>query len=162
MIDNPIRAWVGGRGTGRHKFFARTEERFHSTFQVPTESRAAVREFAREIVDWRLAEYLQRGETSGASEDIVCKVAQTGGRPILFLPSRDQRSDIPDGWIAVEVNHEPHRANFVKIAVNVLRSNHEDTNVLPAVLRDWFGPDAGMPGTNFRVTFKPDGDGYRM
>jgi hypothetical protein len=29
-------------------------------------------------------------------------------------------------------------------------------------MRSWFGPDAGLPGTNFRVTFTATKDGYQL
>jgi len=37
-----------------------------------------------------------------------------------------------------------------------------ETNVLPEILTQWFGPDAGRPGTNFQVVFEPIEDGYLM
>jgi hypothetical protein len=54
---------------------------------------------------------------------------------------------------------------FVKIACNVAAprgSNVGDTlqSALPTLLRDWFGPDAGLPGTSFEVEFHRDGDGW--
>jgi SOS-response transcriptional repressor LexA len=54
---------------------------------------------------------------------------------------------------------------FVKIACNVAGprgSNVGDTlpNELPALLREWFGPDAGLPGTSFQVEFHRDGDAW--
>jgi hypothetical protein len=50
---------------------------------------------------------------------------------------------------------EPYQANFVKVAVNVMTRPGETENVLPAVLKRWFGKDAGRPGTAFRVAFEP-------
>ncbi len=32
------------------------------------------------------------------------------------------------------------------------------TNDLPSLLREWFGPDAGVPGTGLEVEFSGDGD----
>jgi hypothetical protein len=51
---------------------------------------------------------------------------------------------------------------FVKIACNVAGprgSNVGDTlpNGLPTLLREWFGPDAGLPGTSFEVEFHREG-----
>jgi len=33
---------------------------------------------------------------------------------------------------------------------------------LAQVLRKWFGPDAGLPGTRFEVAFSPEAEGYFM
>jgi SOS-response transcriptional repressor LexA len=45
----------------------------------------------------------------------------------------------------------------VKVACNVAHpadaASARGNNALPALLRDWFGPDAGLPGTNFEVDF---------
>ena len=50
------------------------------------------------------------------------------------------------------------RANFVKVAINVVRRADSDENVLPEVLRSWFGPDAGKPGTRHYVVLHREGD----
>ena len=34
--------------------------------------------------------------------------------------------------------------------------------MLSSLLRGWFGPDAGRPGTNFSVTFEPTSEGFEM
>jgi hypothetical protein len=56
---------------------------------------------------------------------------------------------------------------FVKIACNVAGprgSNMGDTlpNELPTLLREWFGPDAGLPGTSFEAEFHRDGDAWQV
>jgi hypothetical protein len=103
----------------------------------------------RELVDWRLAEYLQR--QPGPDDAIVCKVSHAGGRPILFLPDRAERPDIPEGATPVLIDGQRYEAEFAKIAVNVIRSPGSARNELPGLLRAWFGPDAGLPGTSFQV-----------
>jgi hypothetical protein len=35
-------------------------------------------------------------------------------------------------------------------------------NELPTLLREWFGPDAGLPGTSFEVEFHRDGDAWQV
>ncbi|MBK7702671.1 MAG: DUF3427 domain-containing protein [bacterium] len=45
-------------------------------------------------------------------------------------------------------------AEFVKVAVNVMRKRGSADNVLATVLRGWFGPDAGLPGTNHFVVLE--------
>jgi hypothetical protein len=45
-------------------------------------------------------------------------------------------------------------ADFVKIAVNVIRDTPQGPNVLPDLLWRWFGPEAGQPGTAHRVLLK--------
>lgn len=66
LLKNPIAAWTGGRGTKGKLFFSLDGEIFRTTFQIQPDLRSAFRELVREIVDWRLAEYLQRPGTHGA------------------------------------------------------------------------------------------------
>ena len=46
-----------------------------------------------------------------------------------------------------------------KIAVNrVVASKGAHENLLPGILRRWFGEDAGKPGTGFKVWLRRHGD----
>ena len=140
------------------KFFAYKDGVFQTKFDVALEDREAFEELARELADWRLGEYLDRAVSS--ENGIVCKVLHSNQKPILFLPNRKNEPDIPTGKTRVDVEGTEYEANFVKIAVNVLRRPGNPKNELTAVLRRWFGPDAGLPGTNFQVVFRlPHEDG---
>ena len=86
-----------------------------------------------------------------AKTDSSCKVSHANRRPILFLPDRAQHPGLPTGWTDVSIERETYEANFVKIALNVVRRKGSDANELPGILRRWFGPNAGLPGTDFRV-----------
>ncbi len=57
---NPIAAWTEGKGTGGQTFFEYESGVFRTTFDVAAELRSDFRSLVREIVDWRLAQYLQR------------------------------------------------------------------------------------------------------
>ncbi|MDQ3348096.1 MAG: hypothetical protein M3545_09025, partial [Acidobacteriota bacterium] len=59
-----------------------------------------------------------------------------------------ERSDLPAGWTDVQIDGQTYSANFVKVAVNVVRQSEEGDDDLPGILRRWFGPDAGAPGTS--------------
>jgi hypothetical protein len=65
---NPIEAWVGGKGTGGSEYFSYSAETFRTTFDVNPGQREAFAELVRELVDWRLAEYLDR---SGRGEEMA-------------------------------------------------------------------------------------------
>ena len=115
----------------------------------------------REIVDWRLAEYFQRSAKVGSGW--VLNVSHSNGNPILFLPSRDDNPNLPEGWTDVKIGDEESiEANFVKIAVNVARRSGSEENILPEVLVRWFGSDAGKPGTRHRVMLHRDGTEWRL
>jgi hypothetical protein len=161
LVDNPIAAWTGGRGTGGVPFFRWEGGVFCTVFHPEGAERSGFQELAREVVDWRLAEYLDRPALAGADE-IICKISHASGRPILFLPDRDQHAGIPHGITPIIIDGEPHEADFVKIAVNVVRREGGQSNRLPEILRGWFGPDAGQPGTGFRAAFVHSESGWEL
>ena len=51
---------------------------------------------------------------------------------------------------------------FVRIACNVACPQGTSRNELGDLLRRWFGADAGMPGTGFKVTFRLSADGWSV
>ena len=58
--EYPIENWVRGKGMGGRSFFAYDGFTFRTTIEMAAESSEDFRDLVREIVDWRLAEYLQR------------------------------------------------------------------------------------------------------
>lgn len=149
---NPISAWVEGRGTAGVQYFS-YEDGVFGTANIEGDG-DSLRLLTQEICDYRLSQYLDRlhGESNFA-KNIVCKVSHSNGNPILFLPARDKTPGIPTGWTPVLVSNEQYQANFVQIAVNVLQQHGSEENLLPNVLRDFFGPEAGRPGTSQQVKF---------
>ena len=84
------------------RFFSYEDGVFRSTFSVDTGHREAFRDMVREVVDWRLAEYVQRpGKVESGGDRFVCRLIQAGGRPILKLPERRADESIYrwTGWI---------------------------------------------------------------
>jgi hypothetical protein len=65
---------------------------------------------------------------------------------------------VPRGKVALRAGDHLYEADFVKIALNVIRDQGSKENRLPEVLRSWFGDDAGQPGTSHRVRFHRDGE----
>ena len=63
---------------------------------------------------------------------------------------------------AIDIDGDRYEANFVKVAVNVIRRPGNPRNELPTILRRWFGADAGLPGTNFQVVFKRTDTGWTL
>ena len=53
----------------------------------------------------------------------------------------------------MSVEGQSFEANSVKVAVNVIRKFGNSKNELPQILRRWFGPKAGHPGTEHHVAF---------
>lgn len=158
---NPIEAWIGAKGTAGTKYFGFAGETFRSELNIPESSVSAAQELIREIVDWRLAEYFARPIATNGRQ-FTLKVSHSNGNPILFLPDRETNPDLPEGWTDVRIDGEILRANFVKVALNVVEGAIGEGNVLPQVLRKWFGEDAGLPGTRHQVILKLERDGWLL
>ncbi len=160
VVDNPIAAWVDGKGMGGVSYFAFDGEHFSTIISIDPDLVPAARILVREVAEWRLAAYVRRASAQGGPTRIQCRVSHANGTPIIFLPNRDRHGGIPEGWRDVEVNGRPHHAFFAKIAVNKLTRSGSERNVLGDVLRGWFGPQAGQPGTTFSVVFEQRAHGY--
>jgi superfamily II DNA or RNA helicase/HKD family nuclease/diadenosine tetraphosphate (Ap4A) HIT family hydrolase len=162
LEQNPIVAWTGGQGTGGRRYFSYERGRFSTAFAVAPTHRTVLQDLVRELAEWRLADYQTRLGLEVRDDQFTCKVFHSGGIPILKLPDRDKHPHLPLGWVPISTSEGEYEANFVKIAVNVIRAKDGAANLLAQILRKWFGPDAGLPGTNFRVVFSADGPGYHM
>jgi superfamily II DNA or RNA helicase/diadenosine tetraphosphate (Ap4A) HIT family hydrolase/HKD family nuclease len=163
LEENPVAAWVDGRGMGNKSYFSYQEKVFASLFGEPEEHREAIATLTREICDLRLVKYLERlqGDKHFAPR-LVCRVSHNNNNPILFLPERKTTPGIPDGWHPVTANGSEYSANFVKLAINGMKEAGSEDNCLPAVLKDWFGTNAGQPGTPQRVILEWHDEMYLM
>ena len=116
LIDNPIDAFVTARGMGGVQYFKFNNETFAFAFEIDDPISFAT--LLREILDWRLAQYLSRGQVA----DVICRVSRNAsGQPILFLPSNKSGGSLPEGPLEIEVDGRPMEAIVAKIAVNVVR-----------------------------------------
>jgi hypothetical protein len=148
---NPIAAWCNG------PWFKLEAGRFVP--RLPAVDGTTLARMTRELVDARLAMYRRR--RVGGSESVDAKVSWNQRDPILFLPTGAGRDRLPSGDVDVRLpDGAPWRFRFAKVAVNVAHPVGRDRNELPDLLRRWFGPHAGQPGTSFRVRFRPSPDGW--
>jgi hypothetical protein len=153
LINNPIDAFVQARGMGGVSYFKYDGQTFAFNFEI--HDRIGFGALIREILDWRLAQYLSRGQVS----NVICSVSRNAsGNPILFLPSGSAGGCLPKGPLDVLVEGKSMEAVVAKIAVNVVRAPGHSENELPNILRSWFGNEAGFPGRGNRVRFRRDGN----
>lgn len=153
LIENPIAAWIEGKGTEGVSYFSYEGDTFKTRVTLSSEYTTAGQELVREVVDWRLAEYFTRPGLAVRGDHIL-KVSHADGRPILFLPDRHSDPGLPEGWTDVRIGDETASANFAKVAINVMHRSGNTENALADVLRGWFGPDAGKPGTKHQVILR--------
>jgi superfamily II DNA or RNA helicase/diadenosine tetraphosphate (Ap4A) HIT family hydrolase/HKD family nuclease len=146
----PITAWCNS------PWFTLDGVRFQP--RLPRVDAEVLAAMTRELVDARIAAYRRRH--AGGSEAFDVKVSWNQRDPILFLPTGTVRDRLPTGDVDVRLpDGASWRFRFAKVAVNVAHPVGRDRNELPDLLRRWFGPQAGRPGTDFRVRFRPSPDG---
>ena len=122
---------------------------------------AGLQELVRELAEWRLTEYLDRAQTQTGGFSTL-KVSHASGKPILFLPPEPETKRPAEGWTDVQIDGQTYSANFVKVAINVVRRPGQEDNELPRILRGWFGPDAGAPGTRHTVALEQRGTEWHL
>jgi len=87
LRKNPIAAWTGAKGTKGKPYFELVGDSFGTTFSVVDAERESFRQLVRELVDWRLAEYV--GPDAESKETMRDENNQAG--PQLWeLYQRDQ------------------------------------------------------------------------
>ena len=79
-----------------------------------------------------------------------------------FFQTREKHPNIPYGLTKIFIEDEEYEADFVKVAVNVIRKKGSPENKISNIMTKWFGPDAGLPGTNFQVSFECIEKGYQL
>jgi superfamily II DNA or RNA helicase/HKD family nuclease len=155
---NPIDSWTTGKA-GRRVWFQLDGERFALAAPFDAHIHAPIARMVRELVDYRLAQYRARKRWGVSAEGFVCRVIWNQRDPILKLPSRSA-GGVPEGETDVRLSDgSVWQFRMAKEACNVARPAGTQINRLPDLLRRWFGPRAGQPGTSSEVRFfaSPDG-----
>ena len=161
-LEWPLSRWMDKQAG--QQWFMRENLRFVMALKCDVKIRTTFESMTAELVDYRLAHYgktrLSKTQAT-ASGAFIAKVSHTGGNPILRLPTVEDLPGRPFGPTTVRI---PSGAEwvfrFVKIACNVAAPAGDSGNKLVDLLRDWFGSDAGAPGTGFQVKFTPSEEGW--
>ena len=127
-------------------------EWFEPRFKVAPEDGETFDEMVAELVEWRLQRYLlaKQAAPEGAC---VLKVNHSNGKPILMI-DRGRYPNLPEGDAEFVADGDLYVGRFVKVALNVADRPGEESNQLASLLRGWFGPSAGLPGTSNAVTLE--------
>jgi hypothetical protein len=153
---NPIDAWTN---TGK-AYFEYREGVFRWVGGELGPHRERFAGLLRELVDWRLAEYLDRGREQAGHR---CRIILSDDRPIIKLPSRTREANIPIDWVSVEIDGKTYAAKFAQQYINMVRETKESKkNILGDILRSWHGPTVGQRGTRFEVQLVQDTDGWHL
>ena len=156
----PLGIWSKGQGTSK-PWFALDGETFRARLDVSTDDRDRVVAMTEMLVEARLQMHrsgdqvrkrfgLDKINLPGLRAQRLV-VSHSSGKPILRF-ERDDTVELPRGDTEVTVDGTVRSFRFVKIAVNkVMSAPAADDNILPALMRGWFGPTAGLPGTRHAV-----------
>ena len=161
----PLSRWMDEQ-SGK-KWFALQDKNFAANFGCPLAGRGAFEQLTGELVDCRLAQYARsrlpkNGNKVGDGKAFfVARVTHSGGKPSLILPRVEDEPGRPMGPITVRLpDGKKWLFRLVKMACNSAGPQSEGvaeagraTNQLGTLLRDWFGENAGLPGTRFEVKF---------
>jgi len=146
----PIAAWTGELSGKAGEWFEMDGNTFSPKFEVEEQLGDVFDAMAAELVEFRLASYLA-GKDRSSSNEWSCKVSHTDGSPIVLL-DRIKAPDLPEGAVEFNADGDQYEAKFAKGALTIASRSGQDGNGLPALLRSWFGPSAGQPGTGHFVT----------
>jgi superfamily II DNA or RNA helicase/diadenosine tetraphosphate (Ap4A) HIT family hydrolase len=160
----PLARWAGeGRKKGAKAWFRLEGDRFEPRFEVGASSRQAVSAMLREVVDYRLARYRRSRaiQPADAASSFECKLLSNASGPIIKLPNRSKTLGVPREETDVRLpDGSVWQFRFKKEFCNVARPVGKQRNELADLLRRWFGPDAGKPGSAFYVRFSRSPDGW--
>ncbi|MEY3457969.1 MAG: hypothetical protein RL215_1126, partial [Planctomycetota bacterium] len=154
----PISRWLDVQLGER--WFQMSHSGFQFVPEVPERLTAAFSRLSSEIVDWRLAAYcISRGlETASrrqSSLEFEASVAHVNKKPRLLLTPNAHSQSWPTGITEVRLpDGDVWRFQLRKLSCHTASPLGSANNQLPDLLRHWFGEDAGLPGTAFRVRFR--------
>ncbi|WP_396912036.1 DUF3427 domain-containing protein [Mycolicibacterium sp.] len=113
-----------------------------------------------ELIEFRLSRYVLDKEKS-TSHSWSCRVAYADGHPVVRLDRR-QHPDLPSGAATFIADGSAFEASFAKGTLTFATREDASGNALPGLLRGWFGPSAGHPGTSHTVELEQNDGALTM
>lgn len=129
--------------------FTLDADRILPTFTVDAAAGDVFDSMVSELIEYRLASYLLDRDTA-LTRSWPCRLAYADGHPVIRL-DRKQHPDLPTGQVSFHADNAEYDASFAKNTLTVATRAGAAGNALPGLLRGWFGPSAGHPGTAHTV-----------
>lgn len=148
-------AHLAGSGDGARRteaLFRLEGDRIEPSFTVDDALGEVFDAMVAEVIEYRLASYVLNKDKS-TTRSWTCRLTFTDGHPAIRLDRR-QYPDLPEGPLSFVADGTEYEASFSKGLVATATRQDSGGNALPALLRGWFGPSAGHPGTSHRVSIE--------
>jgi superfamily II DNA or RNA helicase/HKD family nuclease/diadenosine tetraphosphate (Ap4A) HIT family hydrolase len=148
-------AHLSGVGESSHRIealFRLLDDRIKPTFAIDDELGEVFDAMVAEIIEYRLASYVLNKDTS-TTRSWTCRLMYSDGHPAIRLDRR-LHPDLPEDKVSFVADGTEFEASFAKGAVAAATREDSTGNALPGLLRGWFGPSAGHPGTSHRVSIE--------
>ncbi|OBA95582.1 restriction endonuclease subunit R [Mycolicibacterium fortuitum] len=145
-------AHLSGAGDSARRtdpLFRLSDKQIEPTFTIDDELGDVFDAMVAELIEYRLASYVLNKEAA-ATKTWSCRLTFSDGHPVIRLDRR-QHPDLPEGTVPFVADGVEYAASFAKGAIAVASRADASGNALPGLLRGWFGPSAGHPGTSHRV-----------
>lgn len=152
LVRNPLTAWAGGKGSDAGPYFALDANEFRSTFTVPADVRETWQELARELVDWRLAQYQSRSSQSWPQGAFTGRLRIRDGQARIEFAEDGDDQALPIGVHPVRIAEGEGELRWEGRSIVAWKAHSEGPESLLALGRTWFGDDAGLSGRDDRVT----------
>lgn len=143
---------VGDSARRTNSLFRLAGDRIEPTFAIDDEVGDVFDAMVAEIIEYRLASYVLNKEMS-TTRTWSCRLTFSDGHPAIRLDRR-LHPDLPEGKVSLFADGVEFEASFAKGAVAAATRADSTGNALPGLLRGWFGPSAGHPGTSHRVSIE--------
>jgi hypothetical protein len=152
LREGPIAAWCSRTNQAGQRWFV-LEKNTLASAEGLRGGTAAFQTLAAELIEWRLAEYLSRRP----QEPILDVMLDAKGEPILKLDRKTY--DLPESWVMVVADSAQYRAHYLNHVVDAATKPGGTDNELGALLKRWFGDEAGKRGAQHRVVQRRDAKG---
>ena len=143
---------TGDTGQRAGALFRLVDDRIEPTFDIDDELGDVFDAMVAEVIEYRLASYVLNKDAS-TTQSWTCRLTFSDGHPIIRLDRREH-PDLPEGNVTFVAEGSVFQASFAKGAVATAARADSTGNALPGLLRGWFGPSAGHPGTSHRVSIE--------
>jgi hypothetical protein len=162
--SEPLRRWSTGKSDSQ-RWFELGPTHFHFRGEVSSEDAELFDQMTAELVELRLAEQRNRlrSKATGEVTPIRLRVSHSNRRPILRFDRKHHPELPPPGQDEiVTVDGTDYLFGFRKIAVNAVTKPEGGENELPRLIRKWFGPNAGHPGSQQHVLLTRHDDRWQL